>query len=318
MKTLRYGIEIETVGLDKPSLARAIHAVTGGTVTSDYDGARVTLADGRVWKVVRDGSLSGGDRSGEIVSPILTYADLDTLQEVVRSIRNAGAKADPSTGIHIHVDGAGLDARSTTNLVKLIYKQERILESALGVSAQRLSRYCRSIEPDFMQRLEARKPRTMNELRDAWYGHRNAQPSRYDSSRYHGLNLNSLFFRGTVEYRYFNGTLHAGEVKAYLQLVLAITAKAMKARAASSAKRSYDAATAKYDFRVFLLHLGLIGDEFKTARLHLLKRLGGSAAWKGERRDRRPQEAPAAQPAPEAGNDPDEAPAAATGPAQAA
>jgi hypothetical protein len=36
---------------------------------------------------------------------------------------------------------------------------------------------------------------------------------------------------------------------------------------------------------VVLLHLGLIGDEFKTARLHLTKKLAGSAAWKGERRD---------------------------------
>ena len=36
-----------------------------------------------------------------------------------------------------------------------------------------------------------------------------------------------------------------------------------------------------------LLHLGLIGDEFKTARLHLTKKLAGSAAWKGQRRDRR-------------------------------
>jgi hypothetical protein len=299
MKTLKYGIEIETVGLDRASLARAIHAVTGGTLASDYEGSRVTMADGRVWKVVRDGSLSGGERSGEIVSPILTYADLDTLQEIIRSVRAAGAKADPSCGIHVHVDGAGLDARSTTNLVKLVYKQERILENALGISTTRLTQYCRPIEADFVRRLEERKPRTMADVRDAWYGHRNASPSRYHTSRYRGLNLNSLFFRGTVEYRLFNGTLHAGEVKAYVQLVLALTAKAMKARSASSAKRTYDAATAKYDFRVFLLHLGLIGPEFKTARLHLLKRLGGSAAWKGERRDRRS----AAPAAPTEGND---------------
>ena len=31
----------------------------------------------------------------------------------------------------------------------------------------------------------------------------------------------------------------------------------------------------------------MVGDEFKTARHHLTKRLAGSAAWKGERRDRR-------------------------------
>jgi hypothetical protein len=47
----------------------------------------------------------------------------------------------------------------------------------------------------------------------------------------------------------------------------------------------------KYDFRVVLQHLGLIGDELKTARLHLTKKLVGSAAWKGDRRDRRPAQA---------------------------
>jgi hypothetical protein len=43
------------------------------------------------------------------------------------------------------------------------------------------------------------------------------------------------------------------------------------------------------------LALGFVGDEFKTARLHLTKHLGGSAAWKGERRDRRAR--PTAPPA---------------------
>jgi hypothetical protein len=38
--------------------------------------------------------------------------------------------------------------------------------------------------------------------------------------------------------------------------------------------------SAKYNFRVFLLHLGLIGDEFKTARLHLMKNMPGDAAFK--------------------------------------
>jgi hypothetical protein len=90
-----------------------------------------------------------------------------------------------------------------------------------------------------------------------------------------------------LEFRYFNGTLHAGEVKAYVQLVLAMAAKALASKAASSKRREFNPATAKYDFRVVLLHLGLIGDEFKTARLHLTKKLSGSAAWKGERRDRR-------------------------------
>ena len=288
MKTLRYGIEIETVGLNRERLARAIQTVTGGDVVNDGRGWRVTDAMGRAWQVVPDGSLSGGEQSGEIVSPVLTYADLDALQNIIRAVRTAGARADHSTGIHIHIDGARFDAKSTTNLVKNVHKQERLLEHALGVSEARLSRYCRPIDPAFIERLEARRPRTMRELSEAWYGHNNPNPQRYDGSRYHGLNLNSLFFRGTIEFRYFNGTLHAGEVKAYLQLVLAMAAKALSSKAASSKRREFNPATAKYDFRVVLLHLGLIGEEFKTARLHLTKKLAGSAAWKGERRDRRP------------------------------
>jgi hypothetical protein len=288
MKALRFGIEIETVGQNREVLARAIQSVVGGTISTDYRSHRVIDSRGRTWAVVPDGSLSSHDRSGEIVSPVLEYADIEQLQNVIRAARRAGARADSSTGIHIHVSGADLDGKCLANLAKLIYKQERLLEHALGVSAGRLSRYCKPIDPEFIRRLESRRPKTIAELNEAWYGALNRNPSRYDSSRYHGLNLNSLFYRGTIEFRYFNGTIHAGEVKAYIQLVLALTAKARDSRAASSKRREFNEASAKYDFRVFLLGLGMIGDEFETARLHLTKRLAGSAAWKGERRDRRP------------------------------
>ena len=36
----------------------------------------------------------------------------------------------------------------------------------------------------------------------------------YNSSRYHGSNIHATFTKGTVEFRLFNGTLHAGEIKA--------------------------------------------------------------------------------------------------------
>ena len=292
MKTLRFGIEIETVGLNRSRLAEAIRSVVGGTASSDYGSWCVTDTRGRPWRVVPDGSLSGGENSGEVVSPILSYDDIDELQSIVRALRAAGAKADPSTGIHIHIDGSRFAAKGATILVKTVYKQERLLEHALGISATRLQRYCRPIDPGFLQRIETHRPKTMQQLSDAWYGYHNPRPQRYDGSRYHGLNLNSLFFRGTIEWRFFNGTLHAGKVKAYVHLVLAMAAKALTAKAASSKRRDFNVATAKYDLRVFLLSLGFIGDEFKSTRKHLTAGLGGSAAWKGERRDRRPTTAP--------------------------
>jgi hypothetical protein len=104
MKTLRFGIEIETVGLSKELLARAIQSVVGGTVSGWGGDWSVTDARGRTWKVESDASLSSHSNSGEIVSPILAYEDLDVLHAVVRAVHLAGARADYSTGIHVHVD----------------------------------------------------------------------------------------------------------------------------------------------------------------------------------------------------------------------
>jgi len=80
---------------------------------------------------------------------------------------------------------------------------------------------------------------------------------------------------------------HIGKVKAYIQFVLALSAKAITPRASSSKRRDFNPDTARHDFRVFLLHLGLIGDEFKTARKHLMANLNGSVAWKHGRSEQR-------------------------------
>jgi hypothetical protein len=293
MKTLNFGIEIETVGLNKLAPANAIQRVVGGVVHGDANRATVTMADGRVWRAVSDGSLSGSI-NGEVVSPILTYADLEPLQNVVRALRGAGARADDSCGIHIHVGAEGMDARALSNLIKMMNKHELIIEKALGVSEARLQRYCRRVNPDMMRRLETQRPRTLSDMNRVWYGVARTHADRYDSSRYHALNVNSFFVRKTVEFRLFNGTLHAGEVKAYVQLCLALAAKAMSAKTTSGKKRAYAEASGRYDMRVILLGLGLIGDEFATARHHLTKRLAGSSSWKNGR-PARASAAPVAQ-----------------------
>lgn len=106
MKTLRFGIEIETIGQTRDAVARAIQTVVGGTVQhigspACYDPYDVVAADGRRWRVMADSSLNADrSRQAEVVSPILTYDDLETLQEVIRAVRRAGARVDSSCGIH--------------------------------------------------------------------------------------------------------------------------------------------------------------------------------------------------------------------------
>ena len=90
--------------------------------------------------------------------------------------------------------------------------------------------------------------------------------------------MHSVFNKGTVEFRLFNSTLHAGEVKSYIQLCLAISHQALIQKSASHTRTQ--SSNEKYTFRTWLLRLGLIGDEFKTAWTHLLKNLDGNIAWK--------------------------------------
>ena len=291
MRELRFGVEIETVRRTRQTVAEAIRTVVGGTVRHVgtpicYDPWEVTDARGRIWKVVADSSLISvpGHLRAEVVSPILSYADLNELQRVVRSIRKlAGAKVSARCGLHVHVDASAFDGRALANLAKIFYKQEELIIRALGITPERLRRYCRPLRDGFIRDIDRRKPRTREQLNRLWYGYRNTAPTHYDGTRYHLLNLHSVWYRGTIEIRAFGGTLHAGKIKAYIQFCLALAAKAINARAASSRKRRANGHSDKYDFRVFLLHLGLIGEEFKTCRKHLMANLAGSAAWKNGR-----------------------------------
>ncbi len=63
-----------------------------------------------------------------------------------------------------------------------------------------------------------------------------------------------------------------------MSLLTAISHQALEQTRASHTKT--ESTNEKYTFRTWLLRLGMIGDEFKTARHHLLKNLDGSIAWK--------------------------------------
>lgn len=248
MKNQTFGIEIETTGIGRERTAKAIAAHFGTTarhIGLHLDDWKVPMPDGRHWTVERDGSVT--DPSAEVVSPVCRYEDIEMVQEVVRAIRAAGAKADRSCGIHIHIGLGEHTPQSLRRLVNIVNAKEDLLTMAFGITPERRERWCRPVEQRFLTELNRRKPATMDEFAQIWY-------------------------------RQSGGTLHAGEIKAYIQLCLAISAQALSTKAASSTRPVTD--NPKYTFRCWLLRLGFIGDEFSTAREHLLKKLPGNAAWR--------------------------------------
>jgi len=158
---------------------------------------------------------------------------------------------------------------------------EFVTTGTLQISPERRTRWCQPVDAYFLARLNRLKPKTLPEFARVWYDDRNWERhahEHYDPSRYHLLNLHSVFQKGTVEFRAFNSTLHAGEIKSFIQLSLAISHQALESSSASPHRPETD--NPKYTFRCWLLRLGFIGDEFATAREHLLKHLPGNAAWR--------------------------------------
>ena len=253
-------------------------------------------ATGREWKFQRDVSIQGPDsEKTELVTPILRYEDIETLQELIRRLRHAGAKSDASRGcgVHIHIGANGHTPQTLRNLANIMASHEDLLSNALNLDSRRIRQYCRTVDPSFLRTVNRRKPQTMAALADIWYTTQGASYGRsqhYNDSRYHMLNLHATFTKGTVEFRLFQfdeptaerkGGLHAGQLKRYIQLCLALSQLAKDVRTASPKPQQNE--NPKYAMRTWLLRLGFIGDEFKTARDLLTRRLDGDAAFRSGR-----------------------------------
>ena len=295
MFTKRFGIEIEFTGITREEAARTTAEFLGGTVSSigDYYGTqKVTAPDGRVWKFMSDGSITCQRKNGrqkvaadnqysvELVSPILTYReDIETLQELVRRLRHAGGLANPSCGIHIHLDGANHTAKSIRNFINLIASRNDLFYEALQIKPER-ARYCRKMDEYMVSRMNASRPRTIEQIERIWYaGYSGSHSTHYHSSRYHFLNLHS-FFTGnhTVELRGFNSELHAGKIRSYIVFALALNHQALTQKSASARKPQMD--NPRFAMRTYLNRIGFIGEEFKNCREHLTAHLSGNAAWR--------------------------------------
>ena len=299
MKKQTIGVEIEMNNITRQK-ADKIAATFFGTGRVEYTANRNGYmtwsawdAQGREWKFSRDVSISGpDDEKCEMVTPILTYADIESLQELCRQLRRAGAKSDATRGcgVHIHIGAKGHTPQTLRNLANIMASHESLLAEALKLDRSRMNRYCRTVDPNFLREVNRKKPTSMASLADIWYtsqGEDYGRSQHYNGSRYHMLNLHATFTKGTVEFRLFqfdapaNGKqngIHAGQLKSYIQLCLALSQMAKEVRTASPKPQQNE--NPKYAMRTWLLRLGFIGEEFETARDILTRNLAGDAAFR--------------------------------------
>jgi hypothetical protein len=280
IQTQTFGFEFEFFGMTRKEAAESIAEQFGSRAYYTGNHYYTTDNKGRKWKVVRDGSINAtsGDPC-EMVTPILKYEDIETLQEIMRRLRSKGAKTNQSCGIHIHVGADQHNAKSLKNLMNIFYSKQDMIYRSLEVLSYRESQYAMKLKDEKIGLLKKEKPQTLRDMGEIWYGGKiEDNQMKYNSTRYHGLNLHNVWYGSTIEFRLFNSTTHAGKAKAYIQFCLAMSALAINSRSASSKQTVSD--NEKYTFRTWLLRLGLIGDEFKTCRTHMLANLEGNSAWR--------------------------------------
>ena len=292
-----FGVEVEMNGITRREAA-TIAAKFFGTGNAENTASRngyMTWSafdkQTREWKFSRDTSIraENDDEKCELITPILEYKDIPQFLDLLNELKKAGAVSNPTVGagVHIHVGRKdGFKVAHLKNLVNIMAAHEEQIGRAIRIAESRTERYCKVIEPKFLEMMHKTDPQTMKQLEKCWYAGNDAEfhiSHHYNQSRYHMFNLHSFFHgHGTVEFRLFQfsdarGILRS-EMLAYIQLCLGMCALACSLKRASSKPQQTE--NEKYAFRCWMLRLGFIGDEFETARSVLLQNLDGNGAWR--------------------------------------
>ena len=299
LKNQLFGVEVEMTGITREKAAKIVAEVLGSTPSSPsrncYQTRTIADQANRKWKIMRDSSITPIKNDGsneysdeyrvEFVTPPLKYDDIELLQNIIRKLRENGAKSHRSCGIHIHVDGANHDAKSLRRLVNFMTSRQDLIYEALEIG-DRESSWCQKLNTNLLNEMKKDKNLSKEQAEQIWYSRANDGYSdginheHYNRTRYHGVNLHSYFSKGTVEFRLFNSTLHAGKIKAYIQVCLAVSAWAITSqdKIVFRSMAGYTAEKKVTIMRNILTNrLGLYGDEFKTCRLHLMTPLKKAA-----------------------------------------
>lgn len=288
------GVEVEMYHITREKACRAV-AEFFGTEDSVYDSGDSYSSwycndtQGRKWRFMSDGSLiSDGYGTCEMTTPILKYDDIPLLQAVIRQLRSKGAKSDSNheCGVHVHIGAAPLSTCALYNLSNIMYNYEHLLANALQIDSNRTSHWCQFMNTNYHSQLNNAYNEGMsrNSLLDIWYRSQGYSRSteHYNSTRYHILNLHATNTKNTVEFRIFqfneasNGRqngLHAGELKSYVQLCCALVSYASYVGTNHSSIIGDTRDYTKSKMNEWLFSLGMVGDEFATAREILTRNL---------------------------------------------
>lgn len=208
MSNRTFGVEIECIGVSAQVALEAIRAA-GVLCEIEYYNHQTRGH----WKIVTDASVrdAHGNPGIEVVSPILQGSvGIRELKLVADALNTAGATANKTCGLHVHVGARDLTIDEIKMVVKRYVSHEEAIDAVMPRSRRgNVNTYCKSMNvfaTNFGGRLE-----NVTDLYDF-------ENRSWD--RFYKLNLAAFVRQGTLEFRQHSGTVQSEKIVNWVLFVL--------------------------------------------------------------------------------------------------
>jgi len=293
--TKGYGIEIEFIrpnNMPKEYIAsridRELNGI-GGCQIESYN--HITRPQ---WKLVSDSSVHGSygfTGSNELVSPILKGLNGKRQLEIVLKVLNdLGCKVNRSCGLHVHHDVTDTMVKGKkeatvflNNLIKFTCKFEHFIYRLISPSrltgswcqpARSYFTNMRNADANLSQISKYIFKNVKDQCDDKYNRYGRGQTNSYTPNtlqrgRYCGLNLKNIWTRGSVEFRYHQGTLNFDKIWSWVVLTQAIINVTEVAKSVSFKSVPFS----KDGFFYFRKALGFIGSKERCSDVRLANKI---------------------------------------------
>jgi len=202
------------------------------------------------------------DRAGKITTAEGKEVELETLiNGRVEEEETIESTETETTSFEVAVPMEGHTGITLRNLVNMVYSKQALIKKSLGIAAN-------IVEDDFSIAINKAKMETLEDFKTAI--------DDIGVSSCPGIGFD--FIDNTITFKFLEGEVSPEKIKAYTQLVALLNQNAMALKHASA--KSKDTDNDKFTFRVWLVKIGMVGDEYKIARKVLLERLKGNSAFR--------------------------------------
>lgn len=217
------------------------------------------------YQIITEGETYIIDKTGKITNAEGLELELEA---ILKPVIEENIETEPKIeSVDISVPIEGHTGISLKNLVNMIYSKHELIQKSLGIEES-------IIAEEFIKELNEAKISTIDDFQKVIAGKENC------------IQIEFNFEEQKIGFNFIKA--EAENITAVTQFIELLNQSAKELKHASYKVKSTD--NPKFTFRVFLIRLGMIGDEYKEARKVLLKNLEGNGAFRYGKPERKVEE----------------------------